>query len=139
MTTHTQIKVLIVDDSALSRQAAQLALEDAGFAVVTSDNPIATASLIIREAPDLLLLDYNMASIDGGKVARALRNSPACRDLPIILYSSSPAESLSEVLGSGTVDGFIPKAADAADLPVQLNYWLKSLANRNASQSAGAL
>jgi DNA-binding response OmpR family regulator len=43
--------------------------------------------------PDLLLLDLNLPRIDGFEVLRRLRASNKCKDIPVLIVSSSDSAS----------------------------------------------
>jgi twitching motility two-component system response regulator PilG len=44
---------------------------------------------IIRHKPDLILLDLNMAGIDGYELCRIIRNNSMFKEIPIIFVTGS--------------------------------------------------
>ena len=50
-----------------------------------------------------------------------LKNNPDTRDIPVLFYSSLPAEKLAELVASCGADGFIVKDHDVQALVTQLN------------------
>jgi chemotaxis family two-component system response regulator Rcp1 len=94
--------VLLVEDEASDIDLIREALGEVGAEVrlhIVEDGERALAYLrhqppyeqAIR--PDLILLDLNLPRVDGRDVLRALKQSPATRTIPVIVLSTSEAES----------------------------------------------
>lgn len=66
-------KVLIVDDSALSRRTLRRILEPAGYEVVEADDGMAALEVYFLDKPDLVLLDLVMKGMYGLDVLVKLR------------------------------------------------------------------
>src|SRR4026208_450767 len=58
-------KILIVDDSALSRRTLRRILESAGYEVVEADDGMTALELYFLEKPSLVLLDLVMKGMYG--------------------------------------------------------------------------
>jgi two-component system chemotaxis response regulator CheB len=86
-------RVLVVDDSAVVRQALGLILGRAGLAVTTAADPIIAQDKIARERPDVVVLDIEMPRMDG---LTFLRRLLATDPLPVVVCSGL-AEEGSEV------------------------------------------
>ncbi|MCJ8345955.1 chemotaxis-specific protein-glutamate methyltransferase CheB [bacterium] len=82
-----KIRIVIIDDSALSRtliEAHLKPLEDIEIVGTTRD-PFEGRDLVFQEKPDLLLLDIQLSRMDGLElIAQIMETSP----LPIIVFSS---------------------------------------------------
>ena len=63
----------------------------------------------MRQMPDALLLDLQMAPIDGFEVTRQLRERPAARNLKIIAVSASVFEDDRQHAINSGCDDFLPK------------------------------
>ncbi|WP_158964455.1 protein-glutamate methylesterase/protein-glutamine glutaminase [Chachezhania sediminis] len=99
-------KVLIVDDSAVVRQAMQTILEsDPDLEVIgIASDPFAAAEKIRKQVPDVITLDVEMPRMDG---ITFLRRLMAQRPVPVVMCSSlvSPnSETLNLALDAGAVD-----------------------------------
>lgn len=82
------VRVLLVDDSGVTREMVRRLLEDAGFSVVgvgSADDALLT--LENREF-DCLVTDIEMPGMDGLELTRILREDPRYSDLPIIVVST---------------------------------------------------
>lgn len=66
-------KVLIVDDSAMSRRMVRRILEDGGYSVIEADEGVAALETYFLEKPDLVLLDLVMKGMYGLDVLTKLR------------------------------------------------------------------
>ena len=66
-------KILIVDDSALSRRTLRRILESAGYEVVEADDGMTALELYFLEKPSLVLLDLVMKGMYGIDVLVKLR------------------------------------------------------------------
>src|SRR5271154_1881230 len=78
--------VLCVDDEALGLQIRRALLEMAGFKVLTALDGKTAISLFETNAIDIVLLDYLMPEVDGGRVAAVMRTIKP--KVPILLHSA---------------------------------------------------
>ena len=101
--------VLVVDDHESFRRVARLLLEFEGYKVVGEAADGVTGLRAARDlAPDWVLLDVQLADIDGFDVAARLaanENAPA-----VILTSSQDHLDFSMMIRRSGARGFIPKA-----------------------------
>jgi two-component system chemotaxis response regulator CheB len=104
-------KILLVDDSPVMLEAGRISLEDAGFEVVTLDNPLTLAAVLRKERPDLVLCDVNMPAINGDLVAQIV-NRCGFAQSPIVLYSDISAQELEAKAKQCGARGFIQKTGD---------------------------
>ena len=66
-------KILVVDDSALSRRTLRRILESANYEVVDADDGMTALEIYFLEKPDLVLLDLVMKGMYGLEVLAKLR------------------------------------------------------------------
>lgn len=81
-------RVLLIEDNEQNRYLATFLLERHGYDVASASDGPAGIALAETVAPALILLDIQLPLMDGYAVARALRGSPALRDIPIIAVTS---------------------------------------------------
>jgi two-component system nitrate/nitrite response regulator NarL len=84
------IKVLLVDDHPVLREGVRAYLRDHAVAVVGEASDAKEALLKARKlAPDVVVLDVNLPSLDGGELARRLRQAvPAAKLIAFSVHSS---------------------------------------------------
>jgi sigma-B regulation protein RsbU (phosphoserine phosphatase) len=118
-------QILIVDDDAASRKLLARMLSSAGYSCRETDNATDALSLIHRERPDVLLLDFKMPGIDGAEAVRRLRAdpSPAIAQLPVIMLTGY-GESEVTCLNAGA-DDFVIKPINADVLRARIETQLR--------------
>jgi two-component system, chemotaxis family, protein-glutamate methylesterase/glutaminase len=99
------LPILIVDDSAVARQALKAIVEvERGFRVLLASDPYEAVAVMKRTVPAAILLDVNMPRMDGLTFLRKLmRQHP----LPVLLCTDHPHKAL-EGLVIGAIE-VIPK------------------------------
>ena len=76
--------ILIIDDEESVRTVLQVALEWAGYQVLTAENGKHGLRLLEHQAVDLILVDILMPEIDGLELIRFLRKArPTCKVIAI--------------------------------------------------------
>jgi two-component system chemotaxis response regulator CheB len=100
------IKVLVVDDSAMVRQALTAVLEsDPHIQVIgAAADPYVAAQKIAQQVPDVITLDVEMPRMDGITFLRKLMSQ---HPIPVVICSSlaqTGSETVMRALESGAVD-----------------------------------
>ena len=116
------MKILVVDDDARLRELVSIALERAGFAVVTAGDGQRALTHAAREAPDLIVLDVGLPERDGFEVCRRIR---ATSDVPI-LFLTARDDEIDRVLGLELgADDYVTKPFSPRELVARVNAILK--------------
>jgi two-component system, chemotaxis family, chemotaxis protein CheY len=100
-------KVLVVDDSSLSRRISRRILEDAGHAVVDAADGLAALERYALNRPDVVLLDVTMAEMDGLEVLRQLRAMDSAAR--VVMVTADVQTSTRTLAESGGAVGFVAK------------------------------
>ncbi|MEZ5120029.1 MAG: response regulator [Solirubrobacterales bacterium] len=92
MSTATDARIVVADDSGLMRRVVSNALEREGFTVVgAARNGDEALALCRRHRPAAMTLDLAMPGLDGMGVLRELQK-PGASDVPVVVVSAfSPA------------------------------------------------
>ena len=100
-------KILIVDDSALSRRTLRRILETTGYEVVEADDGMTALELYFLEKPGLVLLDLVMKGMYGLDVLVKLRemDQQAC----VVVASADIQSSTRKLVDEAGALGFIHK------------------------------
>src|SRR5947199_10701353 len=79
--------VWVVDDSAMEAEMVRRALGDRYSVTVLTDGGAALERLAHQDAPDVLVLDWQMPGVTGIDVCKFLRASPATEQLPVLMLT----------------------------------------------------
>ncbi len=85
-------KVLLVDDEPTIRQMIGFALSRAGYSYVEAADAAEAEAEILRELPDLILLDWMMPGRSGIDFVKGLRSDPSTRVIPVIMLTARGEE-----------------------------------------------
>jgi len=112
-----RVRILLVDDSLVTREMERRLLEDAGFDVTAAIDAEEGLNYLGESEFDCLVTDIEMPGMNGYEFTRHLRNIPQFSQLPIIVVSTRdrPEDRL-EGLQAGA-DAYLTKQAlDAGEL-----------------------
>ena len=85
-------KILVVDDEPAIREMIGFALSRAGFSYVEAVDAAEAEATILRETPDLILLDWMLPGQSGIEFIKLLRRDPDMRAVPIIMLTARGEE-----------------------------------------------
>jgi two-component system KDP operon response regulator KdpE len=88
--TAAPIKVLIVDDEPPIRKLLRMGLTSQGYNIIEAPNGKAALDLM-REAPDLVILDLGLPDIQGHELLRTIRSRN--ESVPVVVLSSRGDEA----------------------------------------------
>lgn len=112
-------KVLIVDDSGLTRRSLRQILETAGCEVVEAEDGLSALERYYLEKPDVVLLDLVMRGMYGLEVLQKLRELD--KDARIVVVSADVQASSLELAEQAGAKAFINKPFDKAEILVALD------------------
>lgn len=81
-------KILVVDDEPSMRDLLRLHLANNGYEVLAAEDAIVAGHLVVKEKPDLLIVDVHMPYMDGYEFVDALKKDPETRDIPVVFLST---------------------------------------------------
>jgi CheY-like chemotaxis protein len=87
-----RFRILVVDDQPYMLKLAVRALEDDQYTVSTAISGPEALRKIDEHMPDLVILDYKMAGMDGLAVVKTLRATPATQLLPVLMLTGMTDE-----------------------------------------------
>jgi PAS domain S-box-containing protein len=130
------VRILLVDDDADVRTGTARLLEKAGYIVDQVADGEAALQAIRQQRPDLVLLDRDLAGMDGLEVCRRIKQDPAYAEIAVIMVSAVYAESShqAESLESGA-DGYIARPIENRELLARVQAYVRILSLTRALQS----
>ncbi|HYV03617.1 MAG TPA: response regulator [Blastocatellia bacterium] len=100
-------KILVVDDSGMSRRSLRKILETAGHQVIEAQDGIAALELFFIDKPEVVLLDLTMGGLYGVDVLKKMREmDPGAR---VIVASADIQSSTREMVQEAGALAFINK------------------------------
>jgi two-component system, OmpR family, alkaline phosphatase synthesis response regulator PhoP len=101
--TKEKYKIAVIEDEKIMSKSLVGELEDAGFDVITAFDGERGLQLILKEKPDLVLLDIIMPKMDGMTMMKKLRKYVGYgTNVPIILLTNLNAND--KIMGGITQD-----------------------------------
>lgn len=102
-------RILIVEDNAINRELMDYLLRAFGFETMKAADGAVGLEIARRERPDLILCDIQMPVLDGPAFARAAKDDPALRGIPLVAVTAfAMVGDRDRVLAHG-FDGYIAK------------------------------
>lgn len=109
-------RILVADDDPIVLKFLEALLSDAGYEVSVAEEGEKALTRAREWMPDLLIMDLVMPYHDGFEITRALRQSPATKQIPIVILSMKDREA--DVLRCFELgaDDFVRKPFNALEL-----------------------
>jgi class 3 adenylate cyclase len=111
----TQERILVVDDVPANVRLLEAILVPAGFAVSSASSGPEGLELVAAELPDLVLLDVQMAGMNGYEVCRRIRENEETALIPVVMVTSHDSEARIDGIRAGA-DDFVTKPFDQQEL-----------------------
>jgi CheY-like chemotaxis protein len=93
-------KILVVDDEPAIRELLAAVLRDEGYSVIAVGTGTQALEVLLRERPDLVVLDIMMPDIDGREVHRRMRELRELDATRVILVSAAVQPDLANAQGT---------------------------------------
>lgn len=120
-------KILLVEDDANLVELIRYNLEKENFEVVVTPDGEEALVMAEEERPDVVVLDWMIATLSGIEVCRRLRRSPQTASLPIIMLTAR-AEEADRIRGLETgADDYVTKPFSPRELVARIRALLRRL------------
>jgi CheY-like chemotaxis protein len=80
-------KILVVDDNAEIRKGMSIRLRANGYEVVSAGDAVSATAALVKQRPDLMVLDLGLPCGDGFVVMERLRNDDRLANIPVIVLT----------------------------------------------------
>lgn len=87
-----ELRILIVDDSAVVRSVLSKELLRSGVQVTQAENGQQALDIALRKEFDLIITDVEMPCMNGIELCRRLKSDPRTQQIPIVILSSLDSE-----------------------------------------------
>lgn len=82
------VTALVIDDNSETADSLCQLLSLMEIDAIPAYGPRAALEFLLKEVPDLVLLDLNMPGVNGLEVLRYLRREPRLVDIPVIVVTA---------------------------------------------------
>lgn len=134
------VKVLIVDDSALVRAHLRNQIGDLPFVNIVglAPDPFVARDILMKESPDIVLLDMEMPRMDGLTFLRKIMRYKPTPTLVISSVTPKGSDTALACLEAGAIDVLCkPSSAYSIDeLQDQIVKWIQEVGRQGADQMA---
>lgn len=116
--------VLIVEDEAINRLYLRQLLGKSGARILEAGTGEAGLSLVLKEKPDLLLLDIGLPGMSGVEVAGEIRRREELQHLIIIAVTAHAHEEDLSTFLEGGMNGVVTKPFSSRMLFREIRRWV---------------
>lgn len=102
-------RVLVVDDSPLTRELLVSLLEAVGYVIVQATDGARALEVLGRERVDCVVTDLEMPNVDGLELTRRLKSHPSFARLPVVIVTTRGSEQDRRRGMEAGADGYVTK------------------------------
>ena len=102
-------RVLVVDDSPLTRELLVSLLESVGYQIVQAVDGAQAMEVLSREPVDIVVTDLEMPNVDGLELTRRLKSHGTWRALPVVIVTTRGSEVDRRRGMEAGADGYVTK------------------------------
>ncbi|SDW22092.1 response regulator [Thiocapsa roseopersicina] len=111
------MKILLIDDSRVTRYALRIELKNCGIDVDTADSAEAALEILKSRVPDAIFMDHIMPGLNGLEALEIIRADPRTAHIPIVLCTSQEDSDFAAAARKKGVLTVLPKSLAAERLP----------------------
>jgi two-component system response regulator/two-component system chemotaxis response regulator CheY len=105
-------RILVVDDNAELRKGLSLQLRANGYDVLFAVDAISATATVVKQEPDLVILDLGLPCGDGFVVIERLQNNDRLARIPIIVLTARESEQNRERALQAGAAAFLQKPVE---------------------------
>lgn len=110
--------ILVIDDEPIWHKLLKKLFEEMGYTVLTADTCADGVRQAEQHKPDCIILDFHLKDGDAVSVCSALKASPACSKIPVIIFSSDPDAEITAYAECRAAHFILKGGGLVTDLPV---------------------
>ena len=110
-------KILIVEDNLRNMRLIEMTLKAKGYTLLKATDGGEAFDMVLRERPDLIVMDIKLPKISGLEVTKKLRATPAFSNIPTIAVTAYAMTGDKEKIIEAGCDAYLPKPINTRELP----------------------
>ena len=127
--------ILVIDEDLSVLEATRAILDGAGYRTIMRNRSAGSVSAIVKEKPDIVLVELNMPRLNGETIAKIINRTSPRPNVVILFYSALPVETLRLKALAAGAQGYVQKTADAAEFLRRIEH----CANNASAASKGRM
>lgn len=108
--------ILLADDEANLRLLVRTTLSNPAYRILEVQDGAAALRMAKQEMPDIIVLDWMMPELSGIEVAKALREDPLTRGIPIIMLTAKGQQKDRELAADLELKSYLVKPFSPLEL-----------------------
>jgi two-component system cell cycle response regulator DivK len=120
----TRRRILVVEDNERNLKLVRDVLQFAGYDVILARSGEQGVALARERAPDLVLMDLQLPTMDGTEALRILRDDPLTREIPVIAVTAFAMKDDRERALRAGFDSYLEKPISVLAIPEQVRGFL---------------
>jgi two-component system, cell cycle response regulator DivK len=120
----TRRRILVVEDNERNLKLVRDVLQFAGYDVILARSGEQGVALAREWAPDLVLMDLQLPTMDGTEALRILRDDPLTREIPVIAVTAFAMKDDRERALRAGFDSYLEKPISVRAFPEQVRGFL---------------
>ena len=117
-------KILIIEDDRTLVEALRLEFEENGFVVKVFMEGKGAYEKVLKEKPDLIILDLVLPGVHGFEILEKIKNDVLIKDIPVVIATNLGEESdREEAIRLGAMDFYVKASVGLGELSKKIcNY-----------------
>jgi len=130
-------KIVVIDDDPVTREILNKTLSEGDFAVFLAKDGKSGHELVLKEQPDLVLLDLLLPKIHGLDLCRKIKEDPNLKTTRVILMTAAyKSPAFRQDINESGADDFIEKPLDTIELMKKIYRLCIEIAEENEKSSS---
>ncbi|MFY9836272.1 MAG: response regulator [Xanthobacteraceae bacterium] len=117
-------RILVVEDQPDNRQIIRDMLAPTDYEITEVEDGQQALEAIAKQQPDLILMDIQLAIVDGYTATRQIKANPAWRSIPVIAVTSYALNGEERKARAAGCDDYVPKPFSPRQLLAKIRHYL---------------
>ena len=110
-------KVLLVEDNHQNMSLLEMTLRADSYILLKATDGEKAMEIVVKDKPDLIIMDIQLPKMNGLEVTRRLRETPAFKHTPIIAVTAYAMKGDQERVIESGCDAYLSKPINTRELP----------------------
>ncbi len=127
-------QIVIIEDHPENARLAEKLLKHAGHNVTLAEDGETGLQVVLKQLPEMVLIDLGLPDVDGQTVAALIRRNPEMKKAKIVAFTAWPEDRALQMAQAYGCDGVINKPIDTRNFSAQVEKFLNSTASQQVEQ-----